>query len=129
MANSGKDLIDSTFGEDGENLASGKGIQQVHIDLGNKSASEIAEIMRMVPRLTNAVFGDGYNWIGVVDDLRALKKEVQTLTSRLQNMETKISEMKIKLDQRTEASDQMHWLLIVGTVGTVILVAVQLWPF
>lgn len=122
MAIAGNDLVDSNFGEDGQNLASGKGIQQVHIDLGSKSPQEIAEILRMVPRLSNAVFGDGYNWVGVVDDERDLKKEVRSLIAKVQTLEQNVSVLKEQLEERSETSKQMRLLLWVVLIGIVFLV-------
>jgi hypothetical protein len=106
-----KDLITSDFGDTGENLAGGKGIQQVHIDLGSKTPSEIAEILRMVPRLSNAVFGDGYNWVGVVDDLRDLKKEVKALVSKMQTLENTVAVLQEQSARRIETSQQTRLLL------------------
>lgn len=126
MAIAGNDLVDSNFGEDGQNLASGKGIQQVHIDLGSKSPQEIAEILRMVPRLSNAVFGDGYNWVGVVDDLRDLKKEVRSLIAKVQTLEQNVSVLKEQLEERSETSKQMRLLLWVVLIGIVFLVVRQM---
>lgn len=126
MAIAGNDLVDSNFGEDGQNLASGKGIQQVHIDLGSKSPQEIAEILRMVPRLSNAVFGDGYHWVGVVDDLRDLKKEVRSLIAKVQTLEPNVSVLKEQLEERSETSKQMRLLLWVVLIGIVFLVVRQM---
>lgn len=126
MAIAGNDLVDSNFGEDGQNLASGKGIQQVHIDLGSKSPQEIAEILRMVPRLSNAVFGDGYNWVGVVDDERDLKKEVRSLIAKVQTLEQNVSVLKEQLEERSETSKQMRLLLWVVLIGIVFLVVRQM---
>lgn len=126
MAIAGNDLVDSNFGEDGQNLASGKGIQQVHIDLGSKSPQEIAEILRMVPRLSNAVFGDGYHWVGVVDDLRDLKKEVRSLIAKVQTLEQNVSVLKEQLEERSETSKQMRLLLWVVLIGIVFLVVRQM---
>lgn len=126
MAIAGNDLVDSNFGEDGQNLASGKGIQQVHIDLGSKSPQEIAEILRMVPLLSNAVFGDGYNWVGVVDDERDLKKEVRSLIAKVQTLEQNVSVLKEQLEERSETSKQMRLLLWVVLIGIVFLVVRQM---
>ena len=126
MAIAGNDLVDSNFGEDGQNLASGKGIQQVHIDLGSESPQEIAEILRMVPRLSNAVFGDGYNWVGVVDDERDLKKEVRSLIAKVQTLEQNVSVLKEQLEERSETSKQMRLLLWVVLIGIVFLVVRQM---
>lgn len=126
MAIAGNDLVDSNFGEDGQNLASGKGIQQVHIDLGSKSPQEIAEILHMVPRLSNAVFGDGYNWVGVVDDERDLKKEVRSLIAKVQTLEQNVSVLKEQLEERSETSKQMRLLLWVVLIGIVFLVVRQM---
>lgn len=126
MAIAGNDLVDSNFGEDGQNLASGKGIQQVHIDLGSKSPQEIAEILHMVPRLRKAVFGDGYNWVGVVDDLRDLKKEVRSLIAKVQTLEQNVSVLKEQLEERSEISKQMRLLLWVVLIGIVFLVVRQM---
>lgn len=126
MAIAGNDLVDSNFGEDGQNLASGKEIQQVHIDLGSKSPQEIAEILRMVPRLSNAVFGDGYNWVGVVDDERDLKKEVRSLIAKVQTLEQNVSVLKEQLEERSETSKQMRLLLWVVLIDIVFLVVRQM---
>lgn len=124
--NTGRDHVGGEVGSDGENIAVGKGQQQVHIDLGNKSAVEIAEIIRLVPRLSSVIFGDGYG-SSIVDDLHELKRTIAALDSRMKSLESNLSEVNEKMIERTETSTRMQAMLFIIVIGVILLVFLQLW--
>lgn len=121
-----RDRIDGEIGEDGQNVAVGKGQQQVHIDLGNKSTAEIAEILRLVPRLSSVIFGDGYN-SSIVDDLRDVKRKIESLDARMKSLETNLSEVHEQTSERRETSSRMQALLFIIMLGVILLVVMQFW--
>lgn len=91
---------DASIGRDFSGRDSSKGFQQVSIDLRNLSDRDMAEIVRMVPRLNEVIFGDGYKWVGLVKhiediarqlNLLATREEVEKLAIRLERIEHDIS--------------------------------------
>lgn len=123
--NTGRDYVGGEVGPDGENIAVGKGQQQVHVDLGSKSTAEIAEIIRLVPRLSSVIFGDGYGG-SIVEDLRELKRKMTALDAQMQSLKDDLSVMRKELSKRRETSDKMQALQFVIVVGVVVLVVIQL---
>jgi hypothetical protein len=81
-SSSGGDLISGDLGAGGRGNAVGKGNQQVSIDLRNVGERDIADIVRMVPRLNEVLFGDGYKWAGIVRKLEDLSEKVERLATR-----------------------------------------------
>lgn len=98
----------------------------VHLDLGNKSTAEIVEILRLVPRLSSVIFGDGYG-SSVVDDLRELKRTITALDARMKSLENNLSEVNEKMMERTETSARMQAMLLIVVIGVVLLIFLQLW--
>jgi SMC interacting uncharacterized protein involved in chromosome segregation len=124
--NTGRDYVGGEVGSDGENIAVGKGQQQVHIDLGNKSTVEIAEIIRLVPRLSSVIFGDGYG-SSIVEDLRHVKRKMEELDSRMKSLETNLGEVHEQMSERKETSNRMQALLFIIMIGVILLVFLQFW--
>lgn len=120
------DSIGGEIGSDGENIAVGKGLQQVHIDLGNKSTTEIAEIFQLVPHLNRVVFGDGYS-PSIVRDLEEIKRNQAALDSRMKTLETNMDVMRQENAERRETSNQMRFLLLVTMAGVLLLLILQFW--
>jgi Mg2+ and Co2+ transporter CorA len=121
-----RDYTSGEVGNENDNVAVGKGQQQVHIDLGNKSTTEIAEILRLVPRLSSVIFGDGYN-SSIVDDLRDVKRKIESLDSRMKSLETNLSEVHEQTSERRETSNRMQALLFIIMLGVILLVVLQFW--
>ena len=121
-----RDYTSGEVGEDGQNVAVGKGQQQVHIDLGDRSNADIAAIINLVPRLDRVIFGDGYN-SSIVDDLREVKRKMESLDSRMKLLETNLSEVHEQNSERRETSNRMQALLFIIMLGVVLLVVLQFW--
>lgn len=120
------DSIGGEIGSDGENIAVGKGLQQVHIDLGNKSTAGIAEIIQLVPHLNRVVFGDGYS-PSIVRDLEEIKRNQAALDSRMKTLETNMDVMRQENAERRATSNQMRFLLLVTMAGVLLLLVLQFW--
>lgn len=123
--NTGRDHVGGEVGSDGENIAVGKGQQQVHIDLGDRSNADIAAIISLVPRLDRVIFGDGYGG-SIVDDLHDVKRKMEALDARMKSLETNLGEVNEQLSERRETSDRTQLLLMVIMIGVVVLVVIQL---
>lgn len=118
--------IAGEVGDSGENIAVGKGLQQVHIDLGNKSPDEIAAILRLVPRLNQVIFGDGYG-PSIVRDLEEIKRNQAALDAKMKALEANMEVIREETSDRKEAGNQMRFFLFVTMVGVILLVVLQLW--
>ena len=121
-----------TIGEEGEGNAAGKGIQQVSVNLDDRSPAEAAQILR---DLNRAVFGDGLGWDGVVQQLRQIRRDVEVLardvtalTNEVATLKNELVNLKQQMSDRTETSRQMQILLVVVAAGVGVLVLVALWP-
>lgn len=126
------DYIAGELGPDGESNIVGKGVQQVSVNLGDRSPAEAAEILR---QLNRAVFGDGLGWDGVVQQLRQIRRDVEilardvaTLTTEVATLKQELVNLKQQMSDRTETSRQMQLLLAVVAGGVAILVIIALWP-
>ena len=121
-----RDYTSGEVGEDGQNVAVGKGQQQVHIDLGDRSNADVAAIINLVPRLDRVIFGDGYN-SSIVGDLRDVKGKIESLDSRMKSLEINLSEVRKQTSERRETSKRMQVLLFIIMLGVVLLVVLQFW--
>lgn len=125
MMESGNDTISGSIGRDGGGNAVGKGIQQVRVDLGDHSQRDVVDIL---DQLNKAVFGDGYNWEGVVRELRQIRRDMEQITAQMKTLQQEVSVLKEKLGERGETSNQMRLLLWLVVFGIFALIGIALWP-
>ncbi len=125
MMESGNDTISGSIGRDGGGNAVGKGIQQVRVDLGDRSQRDVVDIL---DQLNKAVFGDGYNWEGVVHELRQIRRDMEQITAQMKTLQQEVSVLKEKLGERGETSNQMRLLLWLVVFGIFALIGIALWP-
>lgn len=119
------DYTSGTIGKEGDGNAVGKGIQQVRVDLGDRSQRDVVDIL---DQLNKAVFGDGYNWEGVVRELRQIRRDMEQITAQMKTLQLEVSVLKEKLGERGETSDQMRLLLWLVVFGIFALIGIALWP-
>lgn len=93
-------------------------------------------------RLYNAVFGDGFNWDGIVEQLKGIKREVEKLNGDVgdlshsvrelvrdvESVRNEVNSIKNRIGAPSEVGTQARALLWTMTVALVFLVMVTLWP-
>lgn len=106
---------DGTAGTVGDSSSAsiGKDIQQVLINLGDKSPGEIANILRQLAsksdRLQIAVSGDAELGVpGVVASLNEIRNELRMLTERMAAMQAKQATLESKVDSLSREVDDLR---------------------
>lgn len=123
---SGRDLVSGTLGEEVDRAVVGKGIQQINLQLGDKSAAEVVDVLR---RLQTAVYGDmEAGMAGLVRRLELIQEEVKQLTAQMKSLQGKVVILEKQLEQRSETSHAMLFLLYVIAGMLLVLLVVTLWP-
>ena len=124
---SGQDSVHGTMGADVDRSAVGKGIQQVNLQLGDRSTTDLLDLLR---RLQTAVYGDmEAGMAGLVRRLELIQQEVKELTAQVKTLQGKVSVMEERMAQRRETSQAILVLLYVIMLMLVLLMGVTLWPF
>lgn len=101
------DSVSGGIGEHGDGNAAGKGIQQLSVNLGDRSPQETAEILR---ELNRAVFGDGYRWDGIVRELRKLEERIAALTTKINTVEQKLVTLESRISRIPNADINQKYL-------------------
>lgn len=115
-------------GRDSTSGNSGKGIQQVSVDLHNLSDRDLNEIVRMVPRLNEAMFGDGFRWVGVVKKLDELSNELKQIPTKgeveamLQPLLHPLIRRVEQLEKRYARPDNQNRIMMVVVLSGFILI-------
>lgn len=120
------DTVHGGIGEDGRGNAVGKGIQQVRVDLGNRTPEEVSQILRDLPKINEVIFGDGLRWNGIVRELQRLEEHIRALTIKVDNMENKLSAIEERYGKRQSepwTGTAIRILIVVGVLS----LGVQLW--
>ena len=95
-----------------------------------------------IQRLYSAVFGDGFSWDGILEQLRSIKREVTSLNDDVGELSESVHELvrevatlrnevngiKDRIGDRGEENRQTTMLLWVVTAGLGILIVIALWP-
>lgn len=121
------DSVHGAIGDDGSGNAAGKGIQQVSIDLGNRTPAEISQILRDLPKINEVIFGDGLRWNGIVRELQRLEEHIRALTIKVDNMENKLSAFERKYGKRNEPESWTNRAIQILIALVTFSVLVQLW--
>lgn len=123
---SGRDLVSGTLGDEVDRAVVGKGIQQINLQLGDKSTAEVVDVLR---RLQTAVYGDmEAGMAGLVRRLELIQEEVKQLTAQMKSLQGKVVILEERLEQRSETSHAMLFLLYVIAGMLLVLMVVTLWP-
>jgi hypothetical protein len=116
-----------TLGDDVDRAAVGSGIQQVNLQIGDKSMADLVDLLR---RLQTAVYGDmEAGMAGLVRRLELIQGEVKELTAQVKTLQGKVSVMEERMAQRRETSQAILVLLYVIMLMVLLLMGVTLWPF
>lgn len=122
---SGQDSVYGSMGADVDRSAVGKGIQQVNLQLGDRSAAEVVDLLR---RLQTAVYGDmEAGMAGLVRRLELIQEEVKELTAQMKTLQSKVGILEEQLQHRSETSRAILIALYVIMLMVLLLLAVTLW--
>lgn len=122
-----QNMTHGTMGDDVDRSAVGSGIQQVNLQIGDKSITDVIDLLR---RLQTAVYGDmEAGMAGLVRRLELIQQEVKELTAQMKTLQGKVEVMEEQLTQRRETSQAILVLLYVIVAMLLVLTGVTLWPF
>lgn len=120
------DSIDGDFGAGVDRSAVGKGIQQVNLQLGDRSNADIVDLLR---RLQTAVYGDmEAGMAGLVRRLELIQEEVNKLTAQMTALQGKVGILEEQLAQRSETSRSMLGLLYAIAAMVLVMLLIMVWP-